>query len=358
MNPAFWRGKKVLLTGHTGFKGSWLSLWLQELGAAVTGYSVDIPTTPSLFEAAGVGDGMPSVRGDVRSLHSLATCFEETQPDIVIHMAAQSLVRRSYSEPVETYATNVMGTVNLLEAARRAGNVRAVVIVTSDKCYDNQERNQGYREDEPMGGHDPYSSSKGCAELITSAYRNSYFNTANFDRHGTAVATVRAGNVIGGGDWAEDRLIPDVFAALQRNTTPIVRSPQAIRPWQFVLDPLDGYLTLAEHLWSDGPTYADAWNFGPDDKDTKDVGFIVAQLALAWGTTTDWQQDQADHPHETTCLKLDSSKARSALAWSPQLDLATTLDWIVDWYRDYFGDCDIKQTTLTQIRRFQDMAAR
>jgi len=358
MNPAFWHGKKVLLTGHTGFKGSWLSLWLQELGAAVTGYSIDIPTNPSLFEAANVGDGMSSVSGDIRSPESLQSCFEETQPDIVIHMAAQSLVRRSYTEPVDTYATNVMGTVNLLEATRRAGNVRAVVVVTSDKCYDNQERDQGYQEDEPMGGYDPYSSSKGCAELVTSAYRKSFFNAADFDRHGTAIASARAGNVIGGGDWAEDRLIPDVFAALQRDATPTVRNPHAVRPWQFVMDPLNGYLTLAERLWSDGPAFADAWNFGPDESDTKDVGFIVEKLAQAWGKTTDWQQDDADHPHEATCLKLDSSKARSALSWSPQLDLATTLDWIVDWYQDYLDDSNVRNITLSQIQCFQNMAVR
>ena len=356
MNPPFWKHKKVLLTGHTGFKGSWLSLWLQGLGADVSGYSIDVPTDPSLYDAAEVGDGMTSVTGDVCDLASLKSFVHETGPEIVIHMAAQSLVRRSYTDPVGTYDTNIMGTVNLLEAVRNIGGVRAVIIVTSDKCYDNEEREQGYREDEPMGGYDPYSSSKGCAELITAAYRNSFFNNADFGRHETAVASVRAGNVIGGGDWAEDRLIPDIVAAFQGGTLPEVRKPHAVRPWQFVMDPLNGYLTLAESLWNDGRAFAGAWNFGPDESAAKDVGFIVEHLSRAWGDVAEWQLDDSDQPHEATYLKLDSSKARSALSWSPVLDLTTTLDWIIEWYRRGFSANKARDVTLEQIRRFQQQA--
>lgn len=358
MNPAFWHGRKVLLTGHTGFKGSWLSLWLQELGAEVTGYSCDVPTDPSLYETAGVGNGMNAVTGDVRDLEALASAASSSKAEIVIHMAAQSLVRRSYDEPVETFDTNIMGTVNVLEASRRADSVRVVIIVTSDKCYDNVERNTGYREDDAMGGYDPYSSSKGCAELVTAAYRNSFFNPDEFDSHGTAIASVRAGNVIGGGDWADDRLIPDVFAALQRGETPVVRNPGAVRPWQFVMDPLNGYMQLAEKLWEDGVRYAGPWNFGPDDSDAREVGFVVGQLNQRWANNDAWHKDEAEHPHEATFLRLDSSKARGQLSWSPQLDLSGALEWIVDWYRAYEDGSDMHDTTLAQVRRFQELATR
>ena len=356
MNPAFWKHKKVLLTGHTGFKGSWLSLWLQGLGAEVSGYSIDVPTDPSLFDAAGVGNGMKSVTGDVRDLASLKSFVQATGPEIVIHMAAQSLVRRSYTDPVGTYDTNVMGTVNVLEAVRITGGVRVVIIVTSDKCYDNQEREQGYREDEPLGGYDPYSSSKGCAELVTAAYRNSFFNHAEFDQHKAGVASVRAGNVIGGGDWAEDRLIPDIVAAFQGGTLPEIRNPHAVRHWQFVMDPLHGYLTLAENLWTDGRAFAGAWNFGPDEAGAKTVGYVANQLSRGWGEGAEWQHDESDQPHEATYLKLDSSKAHSALSWSPVLDLATTLDWIIEWYQRVFSANEAREVTLDQIRRFQQQA--
>ena len=358
MNPRFWKGKNVLLTGHTGFKGSWLSLWLQDLGTDVTGFSFDVPTDPSLYEITRVGTGLRSFDGDVRDLDALTATVRDAAPDIVIHMAAQSLVRRSYAEPVETFATNVIGTANLLEAVRNAGGVRAVIIVTSDKCYENHERDAGYREEEAMGGYDPYSSSKGCAELVTSAYRNSFFNAADFGRHGTALASVRAGNVIGGGDWAEDRLVPDVFAALQQGQTPVIRNPGAVRPWQFVLDPLNGYLMLAERLWNDGPEFAGAWNFGPDDCDAKEVGFIAEQLAQGWSYNGAWRRDDGEQPHEAKYLKLDSSKARSLLSWTPQLHLASTLEWTVDWYRAYARNADAKDVTVSQIRRFQELAAR
>ena len=356
MNPAFWKNRKVLLTGHTGFKGSWLSLWLQQLGAEVSGYSIDVPTDPSLYETAAAGKGMTSMIGDVRDLASFRAYSEKTAPEIIIHMAAQSLVRRSYADPVGTYDTNIMGTVNVLEAARHADSVRVVIVVTSDKCYENREMQSGYSEDQPMGGDEPYSSSKGCAELVTAAYRNSFFHVADFEQHDTTIASVRAGNVIGGGDWAEDRLIPDIVAAFREGTDAEVRNPQAIRPWQFVMDPLNGYLTLAECLWSDGPVFAGAWNFGPDDSDAKDVGYVAAQLSRVWGDSAGWRHDNTEQPREATYLKLDSSKAKSKLSWLPVLHLSTTLEWIVEWYQNFFKANNARNITLEQIERFQQQA--
>ena len=358
MKPEFWHDKKVLLTGHTGFKGSWLSLWLQQLGANVAGYSIDVPTEPSLFDLAEIGKGMQSLSGDVRDLATLSAFVSEFNPEVVIHMAAQSLVRRSYGDPIETYSTNVMGTANLLESVRGADAARVVVVVTSDKCYENVERRSGYREDEPMGGYDPYSSSKGCAELVTAAYRKSFFNHAEYEDHGTAVASVRAGNVIGGGDWAEDRLIPDIVAALQAGKMPAVRSPDAVRPWQFVLDPLNGYLALVERLWQDGPAYAGAWNFGPSDADATSVAYLVEQLAHRWAGDDSWQPvATSDQPHEATYLKLDSSKARSQLGWTPILDLPTSMSWIVEWYKLHYATHQAREITLAQIAEFQQRVA-
>jgi CDP-glucose 4,6-dehydratase len=357
MNLEFWRDKKVLLTGHTGFKGSWLSLWLQQLGADVAGYSLDVPTEPSLYDLADVGKGMRSLSGDVRDLATMSAFISDLNPEVVIHMAAQSLVRRSYSDPIETFGTNVMGTANLLESVRGADAARVVVVVTSDKCYENMERQSGYREEEPLGGYDPYSSSKGCAELVTAAYRNSFFNPAEFEDHCTAVASVRAGNVIGGGDWAEDRLIPDIIAALQSGQVPEVRNPDAVRPWQFVLEPLNGYLTLAERLWQHGPAYASAWNFGPSDTDATSVAYIVEQLARRWAGDSYWRPAATpDQPHEATYLKLDSSKARSQLDWAPVLDLETSLDWIVKWYKLHYDANQAREVTLAQIAEFQQRA--
>lgn len=352
LNPMFWKGKRVLLTGHTGFKGSWLSLWLQSMGAQVVGYALAPPTNPSLFEAAQVGQGMTSVIGDIRDLPKLQAVFAEHHPEIVIHMAAQPLVRYSYQNPVETYSTNVMGTVHLLETVRNSPGVKAVLNITTDKCYENREWVWGYRENEPMGGYDPYSNSKGCAELVSTAYRSSFFNGDSYVQHGVALATVRAGNVIGGGDWAQDRLIPDILAAFEQGKLVEIRNPQAIRPWQHVLEPLRGYLTLAENLFEQGPHFAEAWNFGPNDEDAKSVGWIVEQMAELWGNDAKWQIDTGAHPHEANYLKLDISKARSRLDWHPALRLTDALKLIIDWSKQRQAGADIRKLTMDQIRTY------
>lgn len=349
MNPDFWQGKCVLLTGHTGFKGSWLSLWLQSMGAQVVGYALAPPTKPSLFEVASVGAGMTSIVGDVCDLAHLKAVFAEHQPEIVIHMAAQTLVRYSYREPVETYATNVMGTVNLLEAVRCSGGVKAVVNVTSDKCYENREWAWGYRENDAMGGYDPYSNSKGCSELVTAAYRNSYFNPEHYPEHGVAIATARAGNVIGGGDWTEDQLVPDIMRAIIQGQPVKIRSPHATRPWQFVLEPLSGYLLLAQKLYEEGAGYAEGWNFGPFDEDAKPVQWIVEHLTTAWSDEARWILDGGHHPHEAHYLKLDCSKAKLRLGWTPKWHLHETLARTVDWHRKYEEGADMKAVTLAQI---------
>jgi CDP-glucose 4,6-dehydratase len=356
MNPTFWQGKRVLVTGHTGFKGSWLSLWLQSMGAQVTGYALAPPTNPSLFEIAEVAQGMTSIIGDIRDLDKLQTAFAEHQPEIVIHMAAQPLVRYSYQNPVETYATNVMGTVHLLEAVRNTPGVKAVVNITTDKCYENREWVWGYRENEPMGGHDPYSNSKGCAELVSAAYRSSFFNADTYAQHGVAAATVRAGNVIGGGDWAQDRLIPDILSAFEKGRKVDIRNPHAIRPWQHVMEPLSGYLTLAEQLFEHGPSFGEGWNFGPNDEDVKPVGWIVEQMAALWGAGAQWTIDAGEHPHEAHYLKLDISKARSRLNWHPVLRLKDALALIVDWSKQREAGANMRQLTLTQLQAFQTLA--
>lgn len=353
MNPGFWQGKRVLLTGHTGFKGSWLSLWLQSLGAQVTGYALAPPTNPSLFEIADVALNMTSVIGDIRDLANLQAVFAKHKPEIVIHMAAQPLVRYSYQNPVETYATNVMGTVHVLEAVRNTPGVKAVVNITTDKCYENREWVWGYRENEPMGGFDPYSNSKGCAELVSAAYRSSFFNANNYEQHGVALATVRAGNVIGGGDWAQDRLVPDILTAFEQGRKVEIRNPHAIRPWQHVMEPLRGYITLAEKLFERGPIFAEGWNFGPNDEDAKPVGWIVEQMAALWGDDAQWQVDTADHPHEAHYLKLDISKARSLLDWHPALRLKDTLALIIDWSKLRQAGANMRQLTLAQLQNYQ-----
>ncbi len=350
---AFWAGKKVLVTGHTGFKGSWLSLWLARLGARVTGYALPPPTDPSLFELARVAEMVEHVEGDVRDIDHLSQVMARLRPDIVFHLAAQPLVRLSYAIPVETMAVNVMGTVNLLEAVRVAGGVRVVVCITSDKCYENREWPWGYRENEAMGGFDPYSASKGCAELVISAYRNSYFPVGKIGEYGTAVASVRAGNVIGGGDWAKDRLIPDIMRAISSGGRPLIRSPHAIRPWQHVLDPLSGYMVLAARLWADGPRHAEGWNFGPHDEDARPVDWITDRLCALWGEGAGWDLDAGAHPHEANWLKLDISKARQALGWSPTWRLDDALAEIVAFNRALLRGSDMRDVALSHIGRFE-----
>jgi CDP-glucose 4,6-dehydratase len=357
LSAAFWRGRRVFLTGHTGFKGSWLSLWLQHLGADLTGYALAPATRPSLFEAAGVARGMRSVIGDIRDGVRLRDAMSEARPEVVIHMAAQALVRASYADPLETYSVNVMGTAHVLEAVRGCPDVRAVVSVTTDKCYDNREWHWGYRETDPLGGYDPYSSSKAGAELVTAAYRSSFFDPAAPSGHRAAVATARAGNVIGGGDWSRDRLIPDILAALQQERPVVVRNPDAIRPWQHVLEPLAGYLLLAEALAGDGGrAFAEAWNFGPADDDARPVRWIVEQMIARHGTGR-WEQDARPQPHEATYLKLDCSKARARLGWRPRWDLSAALAAIVDWHRVHAEGADVRAATLGQIARFEADAA-
>jgi CDP-glucose 4,6-dehydratase len=350
VNPSFWYGKKVFLTGHTGFKGSWLSLWLQSMGAVVKGYSLAPPTNPSLFIEADVASTMESQIGDIRDLDVLKKSMLDFNPDILIHMAAQPLVRLSYIEPVDTYTTNVIGTVNVLEAARTCPNLKAIVSVTTDKCYENKEWAWGYRENEPMGGHDPYSSSKGCAELVTSAYRNSFFNSND----SAALATARAGNVIGGGDWADDRLIPDILKAFENSKAVVVRNPLSTRPWQHVLEPLSGYLVLAEHLYTYGQEYAQAWNFGPKDQDCQSVEWILNSMIKTWGEDASWKLDVNNNPHEAGFLKLDCSKAAQQLKWEPKWNLEFTLKSIVNWHKAWMNKEDLKKGCLKEIDLYTD----
>ncbi len=349
VDPAFWRGRRVLLTGHTGFKGAWLALWLQSLGAQLTGFSHDVPTEPSLYELANVAEGMSSIEGDVRDASALAQALAACNPEVVIHMAAQSLVRRSFLEPVQTYETNVMGTVNVLDAVRLHGRaVRVIVNVTSDKCYENREWEWGYRETEPMGGHDPYSSSKGAAELITAAFRRSFFSGPDDVR----LASARAGNVIGGGDWGAERLVPDIMRAALAGEVVRVRNPNSLRPWQHVLNPLSGYLVLAQALW-ESSAHAQGWNFGPSDEDARPVGWIVQRLSELWPEQLHWQLDEGPHPHEARYLKLDSSRARSRLGWRPLVSLESAMASIVDWYRALRAGEDMGTLTRGQIEAFQ-----
>jgi len=349
-DATFWKGRRVFLTGHTGFKGSWLSLWLQQMGAELTGFSLPPPTQPSLFEVARVAEGMCSHIGDIRDGDLLAKAMKDAEPEVVIHMAAQPLVRYSYDHPVETYATNVMGTVHLLEAVRQTPSVRAVVNVTTDKCYENREWLWGYRENEAMGGYDPYSNSKGCAELVSAAYRSSFFNPASHGQHGVALATARAGNVIGGGDWALDRLVPDMVRAIRAQEAVPIRSPHAIRPWQHVLDPLNGYLRLAEKLVKEGPAFAEPWNFGPADTDARPVQEVVQLLTQSWGDGARWELDAKPQPHEATFLKLDCSKAAQRLQWRAKWSLETAIDKIVQWHKAHDRGDDMGARCQQQIQ--------
>lgn len=348
-----WAGRRVLVTGHTGFKGSWLSLWLHALGAEVTGFALPPPSRPSLFETARIAELVRHVEGDVRDLAAVRAVIEASQPEAIFHLAAQPLVRFSYREPVETYATNVMGTVHVLDAARRSPEVRAIVCVTSDKCYDNREWVWPYRESDPMGGHDPYSSSKGCAELVAAAWRSSFFG-----EDGPALATVRAGNVIGGGDWAEDRLVPDLVRAFEAGAAPLIRSPDAVRPWQHVLEALGGYLQIAERTLAGERSFADAWNFGPSDEDARPVGWIVERMRAAWGSSAAAVADSGPRPHEAGVLRLDCSKARAALGWRPALSLDQALDWIVAWHKAVGGGADARAVTLAQIADYTEASGR
>lgn len=352
MKADFWRGKRVFLTGHTGFKGSWLSLWLQVLGAELTGFALPPNTSPNLFSLARLGDGMRSIEGDIREFAVLCDALCAAQPEIVIHMAAQPLVRESYRRPMETYSTNVMGTVHLLEAVRASAGVRAVVNVTTDKCYHNREWFWPYREEEPMGGHDPYSSSKACSELVTAAYRSSYFTSVHGANTPPGLASARAGNVIGGGDWSDDRLIPDILRAFASGTVVRIRNPNATRPWQHVLEPLSGYLKLAQQLYDAPDQYAQPWNFGPSEEGARPVRWIVERMVDLWGPTASWQLDGSDHPHEASMLKLDISKARNRLDWHPRLDLAKALAMTVDWERRRLSGEDVRATTLAQISAY------
>lgn len=351
MNAEFWQGKSVFITGHTGFKGGWLAIWLHQMGARVHGYALAPDTTPNLFAVANVEDALAGhTIADIRDAQALNAAISAAKPEIVLHLAAQPLVRYSYEEPVETFSTNVMGTVNLFEAVRKVDSVKAVVNVTTDKCYENREWVWPYREEEAMGGHDPYSSSKACSEIVTAAYRRSFLA-----EQGVAVASARAGNVIGGGDWSVDRLVPDFLKAMDAKHPLLIRSPNAIRPWQHVLEPLSGYITLAENLYRQPGEYAEAWNFGPSDDDAQTVQWIVEQLVAATPSAS-WQVDGKPQVHEANYLKLDSSKARSRLNWKPRWNLKSALDKTIEWHVAWRDGQDMRQVTLAQIRAYQDTA--
>lgn len=354
INSNFWKSKRVFVTGHTGFMGSWLCLWLHSLGATVYGYSLSVPTNPSLFEESKLDQIITSELGDVRDLDRLMGAMQNFKPDIVFHLAAQSLVHLSYELPIETYSTNVLGLVNLLEAVRQVKHIRAVINVSSDKCYENREWEWGYRESEAMGGFDPYGSSKGCAELITASYRQSFFNPENYQQHRCGIASVRAGNVIGGGDWATNRLIPDLLEAFSRKQTVKIRCPQAFRPWQHVLVPLSGYISVAEKLYSEGPAFAEAWNFGPREDDTKSVQWIVEKMVAQWGDGAGWHMDNHSYPHEAHHLKLDCSKARIKLGWQPVWGLEQTLHRIINWYKAWLNKADMYEYTLFEIKDYMN----
>jgi len=349
IDKSFWKNRRVLITGHTGFKGSWLSLWLQQLGARVAGIALDPPTDPSLYYAARVNEGMTSHIADIRDLDKLAGIMRQEKPEIVIHMAAQSLVRDSYDDPVRTYSTNVMGSVNVLEAVRYSTTVKAVLNITSDKCYENREWVWGYRENEPMGGLDPYSNSKGCAELVTSAYRRSFL-----EKNNVALATARAGNVIGGGDWAKDRIIPDAIRAFTGNKPLVIRNPVAVRPWQHVMEPLSGYLILCQKLYEQPDQYSEAWNFGPRNEDSQPVSVLADEMVTRWGAGASWVLDDDSHPHEARYLKLDCSKASARLAWKPVWGLKNTLKETISWYKAWHEGQDMHETTARQITTYEE----
>ena len=342
----FWQGKRVFLTGHTGFKGSWLSLWLVSLGAKVKGYALSPPTSPSLFIEANIDSIIDSQIADIRDQDTLHESMTKFSPDILIHMAAQPLVRYSYDAPIETYEVNVIGTAKVLEVARSCPNLKAIVNITTDKCYENDERAEGYKEDDPMGGYDPYSSSKGCAELVASSYRRSFLQD-----QGVGLASVRAGNVIGGGDWADDRLIPDILRSFENGSPVVIRNPKATRPWQHVLEPLSGYLILTQGLYEEQKKYAEGWNFGPNEQDVKPVDWILDKMILKWPNSS-WKLDSNSSPHEAGFLKLDISKAKSKLGWSPVWGLSQTLEKIISWHQAWLNKEDMQVICLTEIKEY------
>lgn len=352
MNEKFWKNKKVLITGHTGFKGSWLSIWLKRTGAEVIGFSKSIPTIPSMYELTNIKDDIKSILGDIRNFELLKQTITKHNPDIVFHMAAQSLVFKSYLDPIETYSTNVMGTVNLLCAIKEVKEPKVIVNVTSDKCYENSGVSHGFIEEDPMGGYDPYSSSKGCAELITKSFRRSFFYSES--KKTSALASVRAGNVLGGGDWAENRLVPDIIRGIKKNEIIKIRNPNALRPWQHVLDPLNGYIILAEKLWENSEKYAEAWNFGPDKNEMKSVSWIVKKFNEYWDKKIEWRIENAEL-HEEEKLILNCEKAKSRLNWNPKIDIENTLAWTIEWYKKNFNNEDMRKVTEEQITRFQKL---
>jgi CDP-glucose 4,6-dehydratase len=357
VSPNFWQGRRVFLTGHTGFKGSWLALWLSQMGAKVTGFALPAES-PSLFEQARIAGLVSHVEGDIRDLAAVERAMAEAQPEVVFHLAAQPLVRLSYENPVETFATNVQGTVHVLDACRRVDSLRAIVCITSDKCYENREWIWPYRESDPMGGHDPYSASKGAAEIIIASYRRSFFESAAASGQKVGLASVRAGNVIGGGDWAADRLIPDIIRALIAGKNPQIRAPGAVRPWQHVLEALGGYLMIAENLAQGHDWAATGWNFGPADDDTQPVSWIADRMVAAWGQNGGhagrWDNIEGPKPHEANMLKLDCSKARSELGWRPVLGLEGALKWIVDWHKYVANGGDAHDISIAQLKEYRE----
>ncbi|MDA9657047.1 CDP-glucose 4,6-dehydratase [Flavobacteriaceae bacterium] len=344
----FFQNKKVLVTGHTGFKGSWLCIMLNKMGADVYGYALEPPTNPSLFKTAKIDELLTSYTGDIRDYKKLSDVVKTVQPELVIHMAAQPLVRESYINPIETYEVNVMGTVSMLEACRNVSSIKAIINVTTDKCYENKEWYWGYRENEAMGGYDPYSSSKGCSELVTASLRNSFYNLKDFENHGVTIASVRAGNVIGGGDWASDRLIPDFIRAISKGQKIMIRNPFAVRPWQHVLEPLTGYLLLAKKMIEKGPEYSGAWNFGSNDSDIQNVEWITKTICEIWGTGATYSTDVNPQPYEANYLKLDCSKAKSELGWEPSWNINQTLKSIVDWNKAFIKGEDMRSVIENQ----------
>ena len=352
MNESFWKNKKILITGHTGFKGSWLTIWLKKLGADITGFSKSVPTNPSLFETANIEKDIKSVVGDIQNYELLKETISKCEPEIIFHMAAQSLVIKSYSNPIETFSTNVMGTVNLLYAVKETKKAKIVINITSDKCYENNESLEGYSEEDPMGGHDPYSSSKGCAELITKSFRKSFFSSDHENNIG--LASVRAGNVIGGGDWAENRLIPDIIRAIKNKENVKIRNPNALRPWQHVLDPLNGYISLAEKLWDDQKKHSEGWNFGPEKNEVNPVSWIIEEFNELWKNKINWVVGN-NELHEANNLILNCQKAKSRLGWNSKINTETALKMTIEWYTKYFDGKNMREVTEEQIIEFQKL---